>query len=99
MRYLVLALLLSGCTDYTERCEKIVDHTIEVGVREYTAEMDETQKQKFVEDVQSRRSATLKACKKGKPSQEDTDCALAGTTLAEINTCAWYRKAGVGGVR
>ncbi len=99
MKYLVFVWLLAGCTDYAERCEKIVDHTIEVGVREFTAGMSEADKHKFVQDVESRRAETMKTCEKAKPSQEDEECALQGQALAEINSCAWYRKAGVGGVR
>lgn len=99
MRYLVVALVLGGCTDYSDRCKKIVDHTIEVGVRELSVDMSDADKQMLVVDVESRRAGTMEACEKGKPSKEDTECALRGQRLAEINSCAWYREAGVGGVR
>ncbi len=99
MRYLVVALVLAGCTDYTDRCKRIVDHTIEVGVRELSVGMSEADKHRLVADVESRRAGTMEACEKGKPAQEDTECALRGQKLAEINSCAWYREAGVGGVR
>lgn len=99
MKHLMWVFLLAGCSDYSDRCKKIIDHTVEVGVRESTVGMSDEAVHKLVAQVESRRDDAMEKCEKGKPSQEDTDCALRGQSLAEINSCAWYRKAKVGDVR
>ena len=102
MRYLaLLALLLAGgcSSDYTGRCKKIINHTVEVGVREAIVDMTEDEEKEFVAEVNSRREEALEKCEDAEPTQKDADCALQGTTLAEINSCTWFTKANMGGVR
>ena len=68
-------------------CDKIVEHTFEIGVAERTMGLSDAQRKQVVEQALAARSEALEQCKKRKPSKQQEECALAATTLSQLAAC------------
>jgi hypothetical protein len=83
-----MLMMVAGCKDRTPGdCVKIVDHMLEIGISEDSQGMSPEQKDALVAEKTALREQAIDACKKRKLSKQHEECALAATTVDEMNAC------------